>query len=307
MELENELTFEQEMAAAYDKSADESTEEPKDGSEPEAVSGTEEAEEEHDLTEETTSEAQEQPQEPKEQSHEENAKYKAIRQKAEQEAEKKMQAALSREMDEFYRNQYAGKVNPETGKEILGKADAEAYETAVARAGKNEQAEQLRKELIDLGMSEAAANALVKPLTGETDGAEKQQAAQAKKEAELAEFSRRIDSEIEELNRRHPECGIRGPKDIGGDSALLEEIGQRADRSLVKAWESLHYEELIEKARAAARQTAINQARGGYHVNTPSGANTNGADVTITPEQMEVWKAMGYSEKDAVGYYLKQR
>lgn len=322
MEMENELSFEQEMAAAYGKGANESAEgtegpeEREPGAEEtdtEVVTGTNEAGSEETKATETQEQTEEQTEQRggeekgTAQSHEENAKYKAIRQKAEEDAGKKMQAALEKEVDEFYRQQYAGKKNPETGAEILGKADALAYEQATAKAGQNAQAEQLRKELLDLGMSEAAANALVKPLQGGRESETEKELQEVKRGQELAEFSRKIDSEIEELNRKHPECGIKGPRDIGSNAALLEEIGQRADKNLVKAWESLHYEELIEKERAAARQTAINQARGGSHVKMANSANADGADVSITPEEMEVWRAMGYSQDDAVAYYTKQK
>lgn len=307
MNEENELTFEQEMKAAYDdeggsespkETGGEETPTPK--TDPEAVSGakTDEAEQ-ADQQEEAAAENKGQGQ-----SHEENARFKAMRLKAEEDAWKKMQAALAREVDNFYRQQYAGKTNPDTGAQILTKADAEAYESAVAKAGQAEQADVLRKELLDLGMSEQAAAALVKPLTSGRDDQAQKQAADAHREAELAEFSRKIDGEIEELNRRHPECGIKGPGDIGSDAALLQEIGQRADKNLVKAWESLHYEELIERERAAARQSAINQARGGSHVKLPASANGGGRDVSISKDELAVWKRMGFTEEDAVKHYL---
>ena len=72
----------------------------------------------------------------------------------------------------------------------------------------------------------------------------------------------------------------------------------------MKAWESLHYEELIERERAAARQSAINQARGGSHVKLPASANGGGRDVSISKDELAVWKRMGFTEEDAVKHYL---
>lgn len=310
MTVENEVSFEQEMAAAYGKGADESAagspaESAEEQTDAGAVTGTEKADGEEEPAEESAPEAEPEKAEPdKGQSHEENARFKAMRLKAEEEAGKKMAAALAKEVDGFYRQQYAGKVNPLTGGEIMGKADALAYEQEAAKAGQSAQAEKLRGELIDLGMSEEAAAALTAPLRAGQASEETRQAQSAREQAELAEFSRKIDSEIEQLNKRYPQCGIKGPADIGADEALLAEIGQRADKNLVKAWETLHYDELIEKERAAARQTAINQARGGGHVKMAGSQRGGAVDVNIPPEEMAVWKRMGFTEEEAVKHYL---
>lgn len=202
------------------------------------------------------------------QSREENARFAAQRREQERKAEVERQ--VGRQMQSFYAGLRA------------------AYES--------QNAQQAAQQLMQAGTDEETALWAAETM--------RQNRARAFAEAQVQKAEREqalhetAEGQLEQLNRRFPECGIRTLEDLKTQEALCEKAAQMPSGSLVDAYVLLHYDELFEAGAAAARQQAINAARSAEHLH---GISTGGAAgrSELSEEEYEEYRKFGYSREQA--------
>ena len=234
---------------------------------------------------------------------EKNAQQAA--QRREREMQAKIQAAVQQQMDAFYAKQYSGKKN-KAGKDITTQAEAEAYE--------REQAGDADVHaFMDLGMAEKDARRVANMMARlnqleETETA-RQKVAEAQREIdEQQAIDRMFEDNLAALNKAFPGCGISSVEElVGGQHDDLCALAAKLDGNLVDAYYLLHKEDIMSGKTAAARQQAINEARGGtdhLHGIKATGGNS---DSDLSEEDYQLWASFGYSREQARAAHKKYK
>lgn len=121
-----------------------------------------------------------------------------------------------------------------------------------------------------------------------------------------------INSEIKELSDEYPDLKVKTLADM---QALpnFEAIKEKAYKgmTLLEAYEAVNRAEIRQRAKEEGAQGAIRNIGSKAHLGTEKSGNTQpGKEVEISPDQMRVWRAAGYSEAEArkrEAKYLKKK
>lgn len=231
-----------------------------------------EEDEAEDIEEEAETE-EEPEEEPEEQSedfkNEENAHYASIRRKAEADAKAKADARIAQICK--------GVVHPRTGQPIT---TLEEYEDALYIQDKMARDKALQDKGVDPRIIDQAIQN--NPTVRQAEAVLQQQQlalAQQKLEADLAEISK-IDPSIKSFK----------------DLDKLESIGEIMRKinegwSLIDAFKTVEFENILARGKAGAKQSAINQTRGKAHL---QGADSLAEDT----DEVEIPKAEYESLKE---------
>jgi len=125
----------------------------------------------------------------------------------------------------------------------------------------------------------------------------KQENEKVKQELQAQKAQQQVLMEFNELKTKYPQF-VKEPKDID------EKTRQRWERggvSLVEAFELANKEKILE----AAAQKARNQQTNRKHLKTEGDGQSEGTDVNIPPETLQMYMDMGFSKKAAIKHYQK--
>lgn len=219
------------------------------------------------------SETSEQTQEAAEpvQSQEENARYAAIRRKTEEEAKRKY--------DKIFAKTFGNHVNPITGKPIQGVDD---YLEALSA----QQQAQIEAQLKNNGFDTSILNQFIEnnPTVRRAQWVMEQQKAEAQ--------DRQIQNDLAEINKMNPK--IKTVEDLSNDASFtaVYEKWQKCGGalSLAESYELVNRDTLTSKKLEAAKQAAINQAKGKSHLETTKGVTIPDNNVDIPENELHVWK-----------------
>lgn len=298
------MSFETDMAAAYEQ-------------QPDAAQTKTELAADQPGTEVTTTEAgEEQPKgQQGENSGEEHADENTERrpagekdakqaaQRREREAQAKIQAAVQQQMDAFYAKQYAGKTGKD-GQKIATQAQAEAYEREQVGAADV-------KTFTDLGMDETSAKRMANMMARlnqleEAETARKKVAEAQQQLDEQAAIDKMFADNLAALNKAFPGCGISSVEElVGGQHNDLCNLAAKLDGNLVDAYYLLHKDDIMSGKTAAARQQAINAARGSTEHLHGIKATSGNAESELTEEDYKMWANFGYSRDQARAAHKK--
>lgn len=220
---------------------------------------------------ETVEEPENEPSEPV-RDREKDAQFAAARRNAEREFNER----IARRDEEFARR-FGHVVNPETGKPIRSEAD---YFAALDAQQRIQQAEELRQKGIDPELlSKAIEN---NPVV--------MQAKQLIADNQRAQTERVIEDQIKEITRLDP--SIKSFQDLSSMQNFAEfDRLVRDGYDLVSAYKVANYSIASSNAANAAKQAAINNAKGTSHMRTTQGLTgdgTTGAD--IPSNQLARWR-----------------
>lgn len=119
---------------------------------------------------------------------------------------------------------------------------------------------------------------------------------------EAQEGQRAIQDQIDKISKIDP--SVKSLKDIYEmDSFAKFDRLVRSGVSLVDAFKTANYDKLIARNGEAAKQAAINAAKGKQHMTQTKGNAGNG--VSMSEEDLQAWKAFGFDEKTAKKYHAK--
>lgn len=211
------------------------------------------------------------------QSKEENAKYAAARRRAEAEFNN-----YKAQMDAQFAKRYGDYENPITHKPIKTMQD---YLDAMDAQEKLQREEELQSKGIDPKMFEDMVNRQVEnnPMVLQAQQV-MQMARQNQANASLEEDLKTISS----LN-----ADIKSLDDIWAlpDADQLIAMCQEKGIRLSEAYKLSHFDELLAKKSASAKQAALNTMNGTSHLNqTDSLANADSNEVEIPTNELEQWK-----------------
>jgi len=233
---------------------------------PDEEDEAEDTEEESEEVEDT----EEEPEEPSEDfKNEENAHYASIRRKAEADAKAKADARIAAICK--------GVVHPRTGKPIT---TLEEYEDALYVQDRMASEKAMRDKGLDPRIIDQAIQN--NPTVRQAEAVIEQQRlyqAQAQLEADIAEISK-LDPSIKTFN------------DLNNLESIGEIVGRvNAGMSLLDAFKTVEFNNLLAKGKAGAKQSAINQTRGKAHL---QGADSLAED----SDEVEIPKAEYLSLKE---------
>ena len=209
----------------------------------------------------------------------------------------------------------------------LGIFTWDQYKSAIAREKqqKSEQARQQQAELpkqlyadliakgYDPKVAESIADGLATKLElqalkqeREADKkANQEQQTRQQQEAQKEKTAKQIMADHESLSKKYGELV---PALDAMDDATIELMKQGIP--LKAAWLSAHEDEVIEYAKGnGAKKMAKNVSSKAHLQSEKSGAGSFGKEVDLSPEQLRVWRAMGYNDKEArkrAAKYAKQ-
>lgn len=208
------------------------------------------------------------------QSREENARFAARRREEERRAEVNRQ--VKEQMQHFY----------------------EQFRAAYESQDSEDMVNRMRKAGLDEESARWAADAV----------RQNQARAYVQRQQELAdkqwELEKSVQDQLEELNRKYPECGIQTPEQLRENEELCEKAAGMQGGSLADAYVLLHHEELCEAAAKAARQEAINAARSTEHLHSIRAAGAL-AQGELSEEEYEGYKLFGFSRQEAARAHKK--
>lgn len=128
------------------------------------------------------------------------------------------------------------------------------------------------------------------------------QAAQVVEQAQKSEGERLLNEQVAEISRLDPSiktlADIKGMKTFPQFDALV-----RSGVPLVVAYKAVNFESLAEGKAAAAKQAAINAAKGKSHLGPNNGTGSEAP--SLTEEEYEEWAKYGISRKEAEKYHKK--
>lgn len=203
------------------------------------------------------------------QSKEENSRYAAARREAE---------AKQKALDDKFAKMFGDYENPITGEKITG---VESYLTALQAQQELEQSEKLRSAGIDPSIiNEMIAN---NPTVI--------QAQEVMRNAQAAETERMIADDLKVIQEIDPE--IRSLEDIlnGENSEQIMGYVTNNNLRLADAYKLANLGKIAEKNRAAAKQAAINQAKGKSHLESTTSLGTDDNSMTPIPAKVLArWK-----------------
>ncbi len=177
------------------------------------------------------------------------------------EAQKRVDAAIAK--------QFAGVLNPYTGKPISTEADLRDYERYYAE-------EQQKAELREMGVDPARLDALIGnlPVVKQAqEMLERQQAQQANEQ---------LQREFDALREEYPDCGFADMQGMYADEAgrrVLELWRDSPRLTVADAYFLLNRGSILEKQSAAIKQGMRNQMSGKQHLRQTSGGDAAGREV----------------------------
>jgi len=126
-----------------------------------------------------------------------------------------------------------------------------------------------------------------------------------KQQAQRDAIAKQIIADHEALSKKYGEM-VPALEDL--DEATVNLMRQGVP--LKAAWLTTHEDEIIEFAKSGGARKALKNVNSKAHLQSErSGAGDFGAKVELSPEQLRVWRAMGYSEAEArrrAAKYAKQ-
>lgn len=176
-------------------------------------------------------------------------------------AQEKQQA-----VNDFIRQQFAGQVDPYTGKPITTAAELEAYQTRYAE-------EQLKSQLEGAGLDKSVIDQLIAehPAVKEAQRATAQAEAyrQQQEAMETENFTR---DSLQRLNAKHPDCGVKSLADLGKTAEGRQALEYwRRGVPLEQAYSAAFADSIATNRAKAAKQQAHNDAVNKSHLSQPKG------------------------------------
>lgn len=226
----------------------------------------------------------------------ENNRWEISRRRAEKEADarvqREVQAALAQRDAEFARR-FGRYVNPKTGKPIANERDyletLDAQEEAAREKRIAETGRVTADDMRAIARKEVAAQ-------------QAELAKQAEMERMRVEGIRQLNEQMAELSRLDPtlktEADLLKMDNFAQFDALV-----RNGLDLVSAYKVVNFDRAQKKTAEAAKQAAINSAKGTGHLAPVGGVGTD--DQGLSDADMDVWKRFGFSSKEAREYHKK--
>ncbi len=269
----------------------ESTEEVLDSFEKDETEETEEITEETEETNEETGGEGVESGEGGSTEDESDRQAEALRQQIVTEEQRKSQARL----DGYIAKQYGGQLNPYTGNYITTEAELLNYQ-------QNYEKEQQQEQLSTLGVQPELLNKLI------AENPAIKQAEAYVKEMEQQQVEEFAKTEVAELIKKFPDCGIKNLNDlekVPKSKAILAMWGT-GNVSLAEAYAAVNLDSVMGKKTAAAKQSAINAITGKGHMQRTTGGA--GGDVVIPPDVLEEYRSFfpDWTDKKIMENYKKQ-
>lgn len=210
---------------------------------------------------------------------EEDSRFASVRRKAEEEARAKY-GAETQKYNERIRQMCAGKTHPDTGKPI---ETLEDYFDALEAQERNAMNEELRAKGIDPKLIEDMVNN--SPVVRQANAVMQMNM--------QAEAQRQLEEDIKVLSKIDP--SIKTVNDLTSHSSYQQvfDLVSKHGLSLVDAYKLANYETLAAKSNAAAKQAAINQAKGKNHMEATGSGHSSNDELAEVPASLEAtWKNM---------------
>lgn len=202
-------------------------------------------------------------------------------------AQEKQQA-----VNDFIRQQFAGQVDPYTGKPITTAAELEAYQTRYAE-------EQLKSQLEGAGLDKSVIDQLIAehPAVKEAQRATAQAEAyrQQQEAMETENFTR---DSLQRLNAKHPDCGVKSLADLGKTAEGRQALEYwRRGVPLEQAYSAAFADSIATNRAKAAKQQAHNDAVNKSHLSQPKGRASS--EKMMDAEELAAYKAFFPNMSDA--------
>lgn len=199
-------------------------------------------------------------------------------------ARQAMEQEQNRQWEQFF--QQAGFKNSVTGQPIKTKAEYDAWQTEFAQ---QQLAEQLKKgELTPEALQQVISN---NPIVQQAQQLIQQDSA-AKQQAQEAAEQQRIQSEIAQITAMNP--AIKSVEDLARmPQAEFDAFKGYVDKgySFLDSYKLSHMEQIVNARAEAARNAALNNARGKDHLSATQ--NPGGAGESAVPKaQMELYRKL---------------
>ena len=208
------------------------------------------------------------------QSDEVNAQYAAARRKAEEEYQRKINR-----VDDEVKRLFGSYKNPITGKQI---ETFDEYIKAVEDTQRQAQEQELRDKGIDPAVIEQMVN----------NNPAVRQAQQYLEQSRQEEARRNLEADLKEITKIDP--SIKSMEDLQNHVSFPAVLSYVRDNGLKlhDAFRLANYTQLSSHNADAARQAAINQARGKQHMETTNGISQPGSQMTPIPANLlSNWQA----------------
>lgn len=213
------------------------------------------------------------PAEPAAQSQELNAQFAAARRQAEEKYQKQISG-----IDSEIKRLFGKQINPVTQKPIETIGD---YLQAVEHSQRMAQEEQLRSKGIDPAMIQEMVN----------NAPAVRQAQEYLQIAQQEEARKSLEADLKEITKIDP--SIRSMEDLQKHASFNTVLAYVRDNGLKlhDAFRLANYSQLSSNSADAARQAAINQARGKQHMETTSGVTKQGKELVQIPSNLlSMWQ-----------------
>lgn len=195
-------------------------------------------------------------------------------------------------VDDFVRRQFAGQVDPYTGKPITTAAELEAYQGRYAE-------EQLKSQLEGAGLDRNVLNQLIAehPAVREAQRATAQAKTYMQKQEamETENFTR---EELRRLQADHPDCGLKSLAELGATAEGRQALEYwRIGVPLSQAYSAAFSKQITEKRVSAAKQQARNDAMNKSHIQQAKGGESR--EKTMDAEELSAYRAFFPKMTDA--------
>jgi len=170
-------------------------------------------------------------------------------------------AQTQKQVDAFYRRQYAGFLNPYTQKPIETEADFQAYTQAF-------EAEEQQRRLAEAGIDQQVLDDYIRhhPVF--------QQAEQVIREQQQSQANAFMQEEFRALQKEFPDCGLNDPKELYATEAGKKALQMWANTpgvTLADAYAATHRGEISKRQSAAVKQGVLNEMNGKSHLRQTKG------------------------------------
>lgn len=204
------------------------------------------------------------------------------------EAQKRVDAAIKR--------QFAGTVNPYTGKPITTEAELNAYKAAF-------EAEQQRSQLKDMGIDQEQLNKIVQNLP------EVQQARQMLAAQQQEQAKNMMQEQFDALKKEYPDCGFADTAAMlaDGEGRKVLEFWRDSPRlTIADAYLILNKDKIRKQQNEAVKQGAMNQMNSKKHLTQTKNVNAKG---DVPPDVVAGYKLFmpGVSMEEIREMYWKNK
>lgn len=178
-------------------------------------------------------------------------------------------AATRQRIDAFYRQQYAGYLNPYTGRPIESEADFLDYQQAF-------EAEEQERRLGEMGIDPTMLNEMVGNLPVV------QEAQRVLLQQQQAQADSFVKEQFDAFLQEYPDCGFANAGEMMQDAkgrAVLEFWRDSPRLSIADAYMILNKETLRSQQTAAVKQGVLNQMNGTKHLKQTKGSSVGGAEM----------------------------